>query len=125
MKKKAIHAELGKGVELFDGWLTYEVTVQYEDGKTEKIPAYGKDLQDALRRVVHDEKVMKVKPIVDRIPPIVWVLSWFIVVGIHTAQVQRYQAMLQEWTGIIYVTGIIGLTVTVLSIRNWFKLRNK
>ena len=125
MKKKAIHAELGKGVELFDGWLTYEVTVQYEDGKTEKIPAYGKDLQDALRRVVHDEKVMKVKPIVDRIPPVAWVLSWFIVIGIHTAQVQRYQAMLQDWAGVVYVTGIIGLTVTVLSIRNWFKLRNK
>jgi len=125
MKKKAIHAELGKGVELFDGWLTYEVTVQYEDGKTEKMPAYGKDLQDALRRVVHDEKVMKVKPIVDKIPPAVWVLSWFVVIGIHTAQVQRYQAMLQDWAGVVYLTGIIGLTVTVLSIRNWFKLRNK
>ena len=68
---------------------------------------------------------MKVKPIVDRIPPIVWVLSWFIVIGIHTAQVQRHQAMLQDWAGVVYVTGIIGLTVTVLSIRNWFKLRNK
>ena len=59
MKRKAIHAELRKESKTFEGWLKYEVTIQEEDGKTSKVPAYGKDLQDALSRVVHDEKVEK------------------------------------------------------------------
>ena len=125
MKKKAIHVELGKGVELFDGWLTYEITIQHENGKTEKIPAYGKDLQDALSRVVHDEKVMKVKPIVDKIPQEVWVILWFIGIGTYTGLMFNNQLLLKEWVGVVYVAGILGLTVTILSIRNWFKLRNK
>jgi len=74
MKKKAIHAEYRKISESFPEWLKYEVTILAEDGTTTKVPAYGKDLQDALSRVVHDEKVEKVekklanKGFVDRAP---------------------------------------------------------
>ena len=53
-KAKAIHAELRKESKSFDGWLKYEITIQYPNGKTEQVPAYGKDLQDALSRVAHD-----------------------------------------------------------------------
>ena len=58
-KAKAIHAELRKESKSFDGWLKYEVTIEYPNGKTEQVPAYGKDLQDALSRVAHDKKVEK------------------------------------------------------------------
>ena len=56
-RAKAIHAELRKGSIAFDGWLKYEVTIEHPNGKQEKVPAYGKDLQDALSRVAHDKKV--------------------------------------------------------------------
>jgi len=122
MKKRVIHAELSKASA---EWLTYEVTIQNEKGEVEKIPAYGKDLQHALSRVVHDDRVKKVKPIVDKIPPGVWAILWFFGIGTYTGIVFDSQVILKDWIGVVYVTGIIGLTVTVLSIKNWFKLRNK
>ena len=60
-KKIAINAELRKESKSFDGWFKYEVTIKNEDGKTQVVPAYGKDLQDALSRVVHDENVKKIE----------------------------------------------------------------
>ena len=125
VKAKAIHAKLRHESSTFNGYLKYEVTIENPDGSTEIIPAYGKDLQDALSRVVHDEKVMKVKPIVDKIPQGVWVILWFIGIGAYTGVIFKSQAILKDWVGVIYITGIVGLTVTILSIRNWFKLRNK
>lgn len=125
VKAKAIHAKLRHESSTFNGYLKYEVTIENPDGSTEIVPAYGKDLQDALSRVVHDEKVMKVKPIVDKIPQGVWVILWFIGIGAYTGVIFKSQAILKDWVGIIYITGIVGLTITILSIRNWFKLRNK
>lgn len=125
VKAKAIYAKLRHESNTFDGYLKYEVTIKNPDGSTEIVPAYGKDLQDALSRVVHDEKVMKVKPILDKIPPVVWMLLWFIFIGVYTFQIQKSQIVSQEWAGIVYITGVMGLTVMILSVRNWFKLRNR
>tara|TARA_B110000858_G_C17406731_1_gene294902 strand:- start:72 stop:461 length:390 start_codon:yes stop_codon:yes gene_type:complete len=125
VKPKAIHARLRHESNTFNGYLKYEVTIENPDGSTEIVPAYGKDLQDALSRVVHDEKVMKVKPIVDKIPQGVWVILWFIGIGAYTGIIFESQAILKDWIGVIYITGIVGLTVTILSVRNWFKLRNR
>ena len=61
MRRRAVHAELRKESATFNGWLKYEVTIQEEDGSIDKVPAYGKDLQDALGRVVHDEKVLRIE----------------------------------------------------------------
>ena len=57
MKRKAIDVKYRKDSESFPDYLKYEVTVLNEDGTTEVIPAYGKDLQDALSDVVDDEMV--------------------------------------------------------------------
>lgn len=122
MKKRVIHAELSKTSAKL---LTYEVTIQNEKGDIEKTHAYGKDLQHALSRVVHDERVKKVKPIVDKVPQELWVILWFIGIGIMTVSTLGNRVALGDWTGIVYLSGVVGLTVTVLSIRNWFKLRNK
>ena len=61
MKRKAVQAELRKESKTFKGWLKYEVTIQNVNGSTEVVPAYGKDLQDALSRVAHDEKIIKLQ----------------------------------------------------------------
>ena len=81
MKKKAIHAEYRKTSESFPDWLKYEITILNEDGSTEKVPAYGKDLQDALSRVVHDEKVEKFTQRTNFIPWWGWVILWFSYLG--------------------------------------------
>ena len=77
MKRKATHAELRIESKTHQGWFKYDVTIQNVDGSVESIHAYGKDLQDALRRVVHDENISKVELKTKRIPDLFWVLILF------------------------------------------------
>jgi hypothetical protein len=122
-KKKAIHAEYRKTSESFPEWLKYEVTILSEDGKISKVPAYGKDLQDALSRVVHDEKVEKVSKTTKRIPDLVWVLMWFgYMLGL--VQLTYSYSGYNEFNGLFFMGGMIILTTAILSIKNWLRLRN-
>jgi len=78
MKKKAIRAELRKESKTFPGYYKYELDIQFEDGSIEKnVPAYGKDLQDALSRTVKKEKVETVSNTLSLIPNWVMLISWF------------------------------------------------
>jgi len=123
MKRKAIHAELRKESQTFDGWLKYEVTIQNEDSSTEKVPAYGKDLQDALSRVVHDEKVVKLEKRTKRIPDLVWVVLWFgYILGwtLLTYEIPPYG----EFDGLFFIGGIALITGITLWAKTWFRRRN-
>jgi hypothetical protein len=123
MKRKAIHAELRKESKSFEGWLKYEVTILEEDGKTVKVPAYGKDLQDALRRVVHDEKVEKLEKKTKRIPDFLWVILWFgYMLGwtMLTYEVSPYD----KFDGLFFIGGIALITGVTLWAKTWFRKRN-
>lgn len=122
MKRKAVHASLRKESQTFDGWLKYEVVIQNEDGTKETVPAYGKDLQDALSRVVHDERVEKLEKRTKRIPDIVWVLLWF---GYMLGLVQLTFAHGGGYfDGLFFLGGMIVLTTAVMATKNFFRLRN-
>jgi len=124
MRKKAIRVEYRKESESFPEWLKYEVTVLNEDGTTENVPAYGKDLQDALSRVVHDEKVEKITKRTKRVPDLVWVIMWFgYMFGL--VQLTILQSGYDEFDGLFFLGGMIVLTTAILSIKNWLKLRNQ
>lgn len=84
MKKKAIKVEYRKDSDSFPEWLKYEITILKEDGTTEKVPAYGKDLQDALSRVVHDQRVDKIKRVTQFIPTWFWMLIFMAFLSIIT-----------------------------------------
>lgn len=124
MRKKAIRVEYRKESESFPEWLKYEVTVLNEDGTTENVPAYGKDLQDALSRVVHDEKVEKITRRTKRVPDLVWVIMWFgYMFGL--VQLTILQSGYDKFDGLFFLGGMIVLTTAILSIKNWLKLRNQ
>lgn len=123
MKRKAIQAELRKESKTFDGWLKYEVTIQNEDGSVEKVPAYGKDLQDALSRVVHDEKVQKLEKRTKRIPDLVWAVLWFgYMFGwtMLTYEVSPYD----KFDGLFFIGGIALITGITVWAKSWFRKRN-
>lgn len=125
IKRKAIHAELRKTSKTFDGWLKYEVLIENPDGSREKVPAYGRDLQDALSRVVHDDKVKKILPKIEKVPAWLWVLLWFGVITYVTVEINNHQEALSDWVGLIYVGSISAMTLLTITISNWFKLRNR
>ena len=118
MKRKVLNVSYRKDSNTFEDWMKYEIEILNEDGSTEKIPAYGKDLQDALSRVVHDSKVEKIQRKTERIPDVVWVILWF---GYIFALSQYAMSLPKMWASITFSIGLLAITFTV----GWFKKRNR
>ena len=124
-RAKAIHAELRKESISFDGWLKYEVTIEHPNGDREKVPAYGKDLQDALSRVVHDKKIEKITPVVRKVPSPVWALLWLLSNMVIIYQLSTVDRMLGPWIGFIYVAAIALISTLTLAISNYLSIQNQ
>lgn len=63
MAKRRVHraTELRESND-YPGYIKYEITIREKDGSlTGPIPAYGKDLQDALSRFVYVERQEKIE----------------------------------------------------------------
>lgn len=120
MKRKVIRAELRKESQSFTDYFKYEVDIQEKDGSiTRNVPAYGKDLQDALSRVVHDEKVTLVGKKMGIIPWWGWNIIWF-----------SYLLTLVIWSQetsnmIILGAGLFAVFAGITFLINWSKTRNK
>ena len=113
-RRKAIDCTLIRESKDHPGYFKYQVTIQELDGTTHVVPAYGKDMEDALERLVwseRKEKVIKKKattPILIAawlttiiVPGImaaltdspIWILGalgFSIVLGIAAVQVDKY-----------------------------------
>jgi hypothetical protein len=119
MKRKAIKVEYRKDSESFPDWLKYEITILNENGTTEKVPAYGKDLQDALSRVVHDERVEKIQRKTNLVPWWVWAIVYFL-----------YMSFISIWSitydqPSVIIFGLIGTIVFIFGLNKILTKRNK
>ena len=124
MKQKVVNVSYRKDSQTFPEWLKYEVELLNEDGSKVKIPAYGKDLQDALSRVVHDQKVDKIEQRTKRIPDLVWVALWFgYILGwtMLTYEVSDYR----KFDGLFFIGGIALITGVTVWAKAWFRKRNR
>ena len=122
-KQKVINVTYRKDSVSFNEWMKYEITLIDEEGDKQVIPAYGKDLQDALSRVVHDKKVVEVEKRVRRIPEIIWVILWFgYIVGLmeFTYLVSPYD----KFNGTLFLGGMSLITLITLWGKTWFRMRN-
>lgn len=118
MKKKAIRVEYRKDSGSFPKWLKYEVTILSEDGTIEKIPAYGKDLQDALSRVVHDERIENIQNKTNLIPYWTWPLLYFIGMLFISIWTVSYNEPL------FIVSGLVGTVIFIFSLNKLTKKIN-
>ncbi len=124
MKQKVINATYRKDSNTFPEWMKYEFELLNEDGSITKIPAYGKDLQDALSRVVHDKKVAQIEKRTKRIPDLVWVVLWFgYIFGLTELAIRIDQS--NTVRSIIFMSGFVFVTGLVLWLKAWFRTRNK
>ena len=124
MKQKVINVEYRKDSNTFPEWMKYEVTILNQDGTTQKIPAYGKDLQDALSRVVHDKRVKQVEKRTKRIPDLVWIVLWF---GYVLALADYSMTMWQSngVKSIVFLSGLTFITGLTVGAKIWFRERNR
>ena len=118
MERKIINVSYRKESNSFPEWLKYEITILNRDGKEEVIPAYGRDLEDAISRIKHDERVTKFESTANRIHPIIYLLVWVTfmsgVVGLHY--------MLDEPLVILY--GLIFAVFAITFVQWWSQYRN-
>jgi len=121
MKQKVINVVYRKESKTFPDWMKYEITLLNEDGSTEKHPAYGKDLQDALSRVVHDQKVSKVQTSTAKFPWWGWAIVWFVYIG-GLAAFTRYSS---DGSGLVFGVGMTLPVVLVTLLNRWSIEKNK
>ena len=123
--RKVLNVKYRKDSKTFPDWMKYEIEILNEDGSVDIIPAYGKDLQDALSRVEHDSKVEKVSKVIKKIPDFIWLVLWFSFISILTTYVMSNLDLFGAWAGSIFVGGMLLVTGITMSIYNWFTLRNR
>lgn len=118
MKRKIINVTYRKESNAFPDWLKYEITILNSEGEEEVIPAYGKDLEDAISRIKHDERVNRFENVANNINPFIYLLLWVTfmsgVVGLHY--------MLDEPLVILY--GLIFAVFSLTLIQWWTQYRN-
>tara|TARA_R100000005_G_C4976941_1_gene188021 strand:+ start:1083 stop:1466 length:384 start_codon:yes stop_codon:yes gene_type:complete len=79
-RRRAIDCELLKKSETHKGYCKYLVTIAEKDGTIHKQPAYGKDMQDALSRLLKKELTVKVEKKIESNTG--WIfISWLICMG--------------------------------------------
>ena len=59
-RRRAIHAELVRESKDNPGYFRYNITIREKNGNEHVVPAYGKDMQDAIERLVWNERIGKV-----------------------------------------------------------------
>jgi len=60
-RRRAIDCKILKKSDTHKGYCKYMITICEKDGTCHKQPVYGKDMQDALSRVIKQEITMKVE----------------------------------------------------------------
>ena len=67
-KRRAIDCEIVEKSKSNPGYCKYMVTIAEVDGTIHKQPAYGKDMQDALSRLINTERTIKMEKKMERNP---------------------------------------------------------
>jgi hypothetical protein len=112
MKRKAIKAELRKESKTFPGYYKYELDIQEEDGSiTKAVPAYGKDLQDALQRTVKHNKIEKVERVFSNLP--YWVMIVVFMIYMTALSITSLKSG-EMWP---LITGVVSMVVIVLGVQ--------
>ena len=118
MKQKIINVTYRKESIAFPDWLKYEIVILNEDGSEDIIPAYGKDLEDAISRVKHDKRVEVVEKRIEKSPIWVWLLIWISYMGVVSSLAVEYSSP------IIVSVGLSGAVLIGLYFQWWTRNRN-
>lgn len=65
-RRKAINCNMVKASESNPGYFKYIVTIQEPNGDIVKQPAYGVDMQDAISRLIWNERTEKVAKVTNK-----------------------------------------------------------
>ena len=116
-RRRAIDCKLLKKSSTHKGYCKYMVTIAELDGSIHKQPAYGKDMQDALSRLMKKELTIKVERKLETNVGIIF-MAWLVIMGTPAI----FADHTSPWF-LLYTFGSIVL-LTVVSIW-WYSHVNK
>ena len=73
-RRRAIDCKFVEKSKTSPGYLKYEITIAEKDGTIHKEPAYGKDMQDALSRLINTERTVRIEKRMEKNPVIFFVI---------------------------------------------------
>jgi len=117
-KRRAIDCKLLKKSDTHKGYCKYMITIAEIDGTIHKQPAYGKDMQGALSRLLKKELTVKVERKLETNTGIVFLL-WLAVMGIPAI---LYGTQNTPWM-LAYTFGTIIMMVIVSGL--WYNYIKK
>jgi hypothetical protein len=65
-RRRAIDCQLLEKSKTHKGYCKYLVTIAERDGTIHKQPCYGKDMQDALSRLINTERTIKIEKKIEK-----------------------------------------------------------
>jgi hypothetical protein len=65
-RRRAIDCQLLEKSKTHKGYCKYLVTIAEKDGTIHKQPCYGKDMQDALSRLINTERTIKIEKKIEK-----------------------------------------------------------
>jgi len=80
-RRRAIDCKLVERSKNNPGYCKYMITIAELDGTIHKQPAYGKDMQGALSRLMNTERTVKVEKKLENNTGIIF-LSWLLIMGV-------------------------------------------
>ncbi|MBI48799.1 MAG: hypothetical protein CL850_00705 [Crocinitomicaceae bacterium] len=111
--RKALDCKLIGQSDIDSKYFKYEVTIQEADGSVYKAPAFGRDMQDALNRLVWNERTEAVSKFANQRPwmQVVPLLSLFCVLGIFAIQSKTHDNPIWILAGLASLGVILGMSV--------------
>tara|TARA_B100001564_G_scaffold227397_1_gene191795 strand:- start:656 stop:1033 length:378 start_codon:yes stop_codon:yes gene_type:complete len=111
--RKALDCKLIGQSDIDSKYFKYEVTIQEADGSVYKAPAFGRDMQDALSRLVWNERTDAVTKFTDNRPwmQTVPILSLFCVLGVFAIQSKTHNNPIWILVGLATIGVIVGISV--------------
>lgn len=111
--RKALDCRLIGQSDIDSKYFKYEVTIQEADGTVYKVPAFGRDMQDALSRLVWNERTEAVSKFANKRPwmQVVPMLSLFCVLGIFAIQSKTHDDPIWILAGLASLGAIVGMSV--------------
>ena len=117
-KRRAIDCKLLKKSETHKGYCKYMITIAEMDGTIHKQPAYGKDMQGALSRLLKKELTVKVERKLETNTGLIF-LSWLVIMGVPAV---LYGTQNTPWM-LAYTFGTIIMMVIVSGL--WYNYIKK
>tara|TARA_R100000322_G_C5338474_1_gene165147 strand:+ start:26 stop:415 length:390 start_codon:yes stop_codon:yes gene_type:complete len=82
-RRRALDCKMVRKSNSNPEYFRYDITVGEVDGTITKHPVYGKDMQDAISRLINKERTVKIEKKMER-NPLLFFLCWMAIMSIPT-----------------------------------------